>query len=330
MTGYPEIAQATMEQLDTLGPLLRGYPYLAYRSLRDVTSTELADVAVATIEATLRSDDDNAAYVAMDGATPVGVSGLRLLPWDTQLFKKKMAMVSPLLATGSYDQQAAILGALLSRINGRCRHLKIEHLSIRIDASDVACRHALEADGFRLMDTLITYWFDFAATPMHSVDYPFPIREQTERDIEPIVDLARQSFVNYVDRFHSDPTLANTDCDELYARWARNSCYRLVADWVSVAEAEGEVVGFSTRKYHREVQAFLRRSFGEIVLTCVSSRARRGGVYTSLNHEGLRWFHGKVDIAQVMTQLENVAVQRAMTGLGFKPVGARHTFHKCF
>ena len=318
------------DTLRTLGPLVIAYDYKPYHYFGSFRDEYLADFVLEELDAYLEPRQGNYAYVAREGTKAVGLVALRLLPWDKRIFKKEMATIDYLIAIGSYAEKANILASLLSRVSDTCRALKVEHLSIRVDSADLSCIHALEDAGFRLMDTLVTYCFDFDKSALGARDYPYAIREQAERDIEQVVGLAMLSFRDYIDHFHSDPTLDNQACDELYVEWARNSCLGVVADRVSVAEDDVGVVGFATSKSHRNVSRFTGRKLGEIVLGCVSPKVRGGGVYTSLIHEGLCWFHNKVDFVQVVTQINNTYVQRAWSSLGFRLIGSRSTFHKWY
>ena len=326
----PNIEHLSVGVLKTLRPLMAAYEYMPYHCFSGLRNEQLSDFVLEELHAYLESPESNYGYLAREGADAVGLAVLRLLPWDKRIFKKEMAAVDYLMALGSYAEKVSVLSSLLSRVDNKCRDLKIEHLSIKVDTADLSCIHALEKAGFRLMDTLVTYCFDFDKSALGARDYPYAIREQAQEDTEPIVALARLSFQEYIDRFHLDPTLDNQDCDELYGEWARNSCLGVVADRVSVVEDDAEILGFATSKLHRKVNRFTDRRIGEIVLVCVSPKVRGGGVYTSFIHEGLCFLHNRVDFVQVVTQINNTHVQRAWNNLGFRLIGSRSTFHKWF
>lgn len=323
-----DVESLTLDTLQMVKPIITIYEYKPYRYIRGTKNDQLNNFVMGELKAQLQLPQDNYAYLVKDGAEAVGLATLRMLPWDKQIFAKEMAAIDYLMAIGNYEERVSILDGLLSKLITRCKDLKIEHLSCRVDTADLVCIHALEEAGFKLMDIIVTYCFDFAKSSLKELEYPFRIRSQEEEDIEPTVALSKLSFQNYIDRFHSDPTLDNQSCDQLYAEWARNSCVGLVADQVFVAEDNGKIVGFSTCKFHKEVNRFIDHKIGEIVLVCVSPKARGSGVYTSFIHHGLRWFREKVDFVQVVTQINNTFVQRAWSNLGFRLIGSRSTFHK--
>jgi len=323
-----DIEHLEIDGLKTLRPLLEAYEYKPYHYFRGLKNEQLSDSILEQLNSHLQSPDGSNAYLARREIELVGLANMRLLPWDKQIFAKDMAAIDYLMAIGNYKERVSILNGLLSKLIKRCKDLKIEHLSCRVDTADLACINALEEVGFKLMDIVVTYCFDFAKSSLKELEYPFRIRSQEREDIESIVALSKLSFKNYIDRFHSDPTLDDQSCDQLYAEWARNSCLRLVADQVFVAEGKGKIVGFSTCKFHKEVNRFIDHKIGEIVLVCVSPEARGSGVYTSFIHHGLDWFRTKVDFVQVVTQINNTFVQRAWSNLDFRPIGSRSTFHK--
>ncbi len=329
MKGW-SIKELEVSDLKIVRALLDSYQFKPYHYLGQLRNEQLADFTCDELAGALSLAEDNFTYLLCDRERALGLVMLRLLPWDRQIFGKEMASIPYLIAMPNQDEEVQIKAVLLSRLIDKCRELGIEHLSARVDAADLPSIHALEEAGFRLMDTLIIYSFDFDRDLVKEIKSPFQIRSQEERDVESVVSISSLCFHNYIDRFHSDPTLDDENCDRMYAEWARNSCQGVVADQVFVAEIKGQVVGFATCKFHTEVNRFIDRRIGEIVLVCVSPEVRGHGLYTGFIHHGLYWFQGKVDYVQVVTQINNTYVQHAWAALGFRPVGCRVTFHKWF
>ena len=324
------IERLEKDDLTIVKRLVQVYEYKPYRYFPGLRNKELSDFVTEELYAYLQCPESHFAYLAKEGKTAVGLAVLRLLPWDKRIFGKEMATMDYLIAIGNYQERIGVLNGLLSRLFNLCVELKIEHLSVRIDTGDLPSMHALEGTGFKSMDTVVSYCFDFAKSSIEELKYPFRIRSHREDDVESILALSRLSFKDYIDRFHSDPTLDNRNCDELYVEWARNSCLGLVADRVTVAENDKAILGFATSKFHEKVNRFTDHKIGEIVLVCVSPNVRGRGVYTSFIHEGLCWFNKKVDFVQVVTQINNIFVQRAWSNVGFWLIGSRSTFHKWF
>jgi len=323
-----QIENLQISSLSDVRPLVESCEYKPYHHYTWIENTQLSDFVIEELKTHIQSNHNLGAYLAHVQGKVVGLGTLRFLPWDTQIFSKKMAMTQHLIATGTYEERAGILNALVKKLIERAHDAGVKHLAIKADTADTSCIHSVGGQDFKLMDVLVVYSFDFSKSQLGEMKYSLKIRGQEEGDVESVVDVSRSSFHNYIDRFHSDPTLDDQQCDTLYAEWARNSCLRLVADYVTVAEDDGEVVGFATSKMHKGINEFIDRKLGEIVLVCVSPKARGGGLYTSFIHQGLEQFRGKADVVQVVTQINNIAVQRAWSNLGFRLIGSRCTFHK--
>ena len=94
-----------------------------------------------------------------------------------------------------------------------------------------------------------------------------------------------------------------------------------------VAEVDGRIGGFLTLEIKHRQNAVVRTRFAEGVLAGVAPWTRGKGVYTSLLAGCLPWFAEHCDIGLVVTQVDNVAVQNAWAGLGYRLVQGKYTFH---
>ncbi len=309
------------------------YPYKPYRYLRDVEDAQLVDLITQQIEETLQSNSLGQMQVCRCQGQHAGMAALRFLPWDSRIFRKKMARVEHLIAVGTYGQKLDILDGLISRLVVECENNGVEHVSARVDASDLPCIHALEQNGFRVMDVLVTYYLDLSLSPATKMGYTCTIREQTPDDIETVVSLAREAFHGYLGRFHTDPHLHNDRCDELYAEWVRNSCLRTAADYVAVAELAEQIVGFATFAQHKHINTVTGTCLVEPVLIAVSPVGRGRNVYTSFVAHGIQWAQRVCSPTTstglfIKTQIGNIAVQRAWCNLGLRPAASHVTLHK--
>lgn len=329
----------SIEPLEThtvqaIRPLIEAYGYKPYNYLRGLSNEQLSNFVLEEINKCLGLADGSYIYLARKGREVVGLVVLRLLPWDKQIFKKEMAAIDYLIAIGSYEDRINIADSLLSKLSDKCKDLKIEHLSIRLDTADLPCIHILEGAGFKLMDILVTYCFDFSKPYNKDSKYSCNIREQEVKDIGTVASITKISFQNYIDRFHSDPTLDDENCDQLYVEWAKNSCLRNVADQVVVAEMNGEVIAFATYKLHKRISYLSGLKVFEVgELIAVSPKGRRGGIYTSLVKYGMDWSFeqsSEPDMTRfiIKAQVGNTSVQRAWSNLGLKLCGSQVTFHK--
>ena len=79
--------------------------------------------------------------------------------------------------------------------------------------SDTDIIHALESNGFLLMDTLLNFVFDCRAG--RSNDRPqqmpegFVLRLATSSDVELLAQVAHSSFAGHFGRFHADPRIGH-------------------------------------------------------------------------------------------------------------------------
>lgn len=200
-----------------------------------------------------------------------------------------------------------------------------QHLTCKTDPGCKPLMHGLESKGFLLVDTLVTYQFDFAKASFPSMVHRCEIRESREDELDRLKDMTRKAFK--IDRFHSDPALSNELCDTYYTQWLENS-YHGFADKMFSAYLNGELVGFITGKYV-EAEDSVRP-----VLAAVSEKARGFGVYTSMIYEIMCWAREKAkqnpDVKGLLvgTQVNNLAVQKAWINLGYTVYGSTHVFQR--
>lgn len=196
-----------------------------------------------------------------------------------------------------------------------------DHLSAKIDCKDLELCNYLLSKGFYIVDTLVSYVFDYTKSDIPNLEYAkdISISSVETNDIETISQIAYHSFFN--DRFHNDPNLDNDLCNLYYENWIRNSCNGF-ADMVLVGKDESNnILGFGTGKYYDEKHSAL-------VLNAVTEYARGKGVYTAMIYEAIKFFQGKSDYLTLGTQINNYAVQKAWNRLGFKIFESKYVLHK--
>jgi ribosomal protein S18 acetylase RimI-like enzyme len=233
----------------------------------------------------------------------------RYLDWDSERFGFPAARL-----------ESGLDGDRLPGIVNECRRAGIRHLTARCDARDLATVHALEAQGFQLLDGIQTFALDFvdAALPKPG---PVAVRTLLDSDYAQVFAIARAAFV--YDRFHADAALGPGVADRVNADWVENCCRGVMADAVYVAEENGAVLGFVTCKMETP------RRTGVIGMVATHGLARRRGVARGITSEALRWFFrsGAMRV-EVGTQLANIPAARLYCGFGFRPVAVALTFRK--
>lgn len=196
-----------------------------------------------------------------------------------------------------------------------------DHLSIKLDCSELELCNYLLSKGFYIVDTLVSYVFDYEKNKIPEISYnqDIQINDVEREDISLISDIAYHSFFN--DRFHNDPYLDKEKCNEYYETWIRNSCNGF-ADMVLVGkDRENHILGFGTGKYYDE-------NHSALVLNAVTEYARGKGVYTAMIFEAMKRFKGKSRHLTLGTQINNYAVQKAWNKLGFKIYESKYVLHK--
>lgn len=200
----------------------------------------------------------------------------------------------------------------------------VQMLTIRVDVSDLQRVHALEVAGYQLMDTLVYYRRDLTELP--STRQPtngVTLRQATSVDAASVGNLAREAFAGYMGHYHTDPRLNDTAADAAYVEWAEISTSRVSPDApVLVAEIAQTVAGFLTLR---------RNSLDEmeIVLNAVSPKIHGKGIYTALVTASLALAReAGAERIITSTQINNYAVQRVWSRLGFFHFRSLYTMHK--
>ena len=206
-----------------------------------------------------------------------------------------------------------------------CRDNRATLLIARCRTSELSAVQAMENEGFVLTDTLVYYQRDLAKSPSLPDTGPAVIRPAKKGEEHAVRAVAAEAFKGYFGHYHADERLDSAECDEIYPDWAFRSCVsRDVADEVLVAELDGSVVGFVTLRLNSSEE-------GECVLSGISPRAQRLGIYRSHMIQSMNWCLQKGAAHMVVsTQITNIVVQKVWVRLGFEPSHAWYTLHKWF
>jgi RimJ/RimL family protein N-acetyltransferase len=316
------------QEIELAAPLIRASEFGPYQYLKLIKNADYKGYTFFKLRE-LGDDDQTQFYVVPGNGNIGGLASLKSLPWDEQIFKMKMATIPHLLTSGSYEEQNRIASKLICKIIEECQSREIKHISVRIDNREMAAIHALEENGFKLMDILTYNLLDMNIVPHKTITAPYILREFQSEDIDDIMEVARQGFTDYVDRFHLDPGFSHSHSDDLYAEWARNSCLGY-ADNVFVAEKDKTIIGFITAKIHRDVEEYTKLRLGEIPLVVIPPESRRLGFFPNLVDCCMNWLKHHADMTLAKTLINNFQVQRICQNLGFKLAQTQCTFHKRF
>lgn len=206
-----------------------------------------------------------------------------------------------------------------------CEENAVEFSIIRVNVNHLDMVQKLEDEGYRLMDTLVYYVFQFDKKSIPSDSNNHVLRSIIPQDLEAVTAIAQDSFKGYYGHYHADPRLPKDKCDAVYIDWASNSVRsREMADDVLVVVGEKDLDGFATLRMNSPQE-------GEGILFGVAPHAQGKGIYQSMMIGGMNWARGKGASQMVVsTQVTNVAVQKVWARLGFEMNRAYYTLHKWF
>jgi ribosomal protein S18 acetylase RimI-like enzyme len=267
---------------------------------------------------------------ARQGEELIGVGVLQKLAWDSAIYGFEIAALRYLLVKGSQSAQLETAANVVRRAQEECRRRGIRTLFTRTRTEGLPKVHALESDGFQIMDTLITHAFDTANGRLNSSPKgDLVVRDYVKADEDDLLEIGRQAFQverTVANHFQADPQLPKEGSDRLYHEWIRNALNGR-DDFAVVAEVEGKTAGFVTCKAYGEIKAAIGLDIGTISVGGVSPWARGRGVYTALIWNAVQRLASRVRFVEVGTQISNHYVLRAWSKLGFRLVSTSHTLH---
>jgi RimJ/RimL family protein N-acetyltransferase len=213
----------------------------------------------------------------------------------------------------------------LADVNATAVAANVQMITARVDVGALDRIHALEADGYRLMDTLVYYarpLEDLPAAPVLAKDVS--MRLAVPADAPRVAEVARDAFQGYFGHYHADPRLDNAAADAAYVEWAETATAQCGSkEPVLIVENKtAGVVGFATMRLNSKDES-------EGVLFGIHPNAQGGGLYSAFiieaMHEGQNLGTSRMIVS---TQINNYAVQRVWARLGFTHCRSLYTFHK--
>jgi dTDP-4-amino-4,6-dideoxy-D-galactose acyltransferase len=222
----------------------------------------------------------------------------KLQDFDTNLFGFKTAKIISLTDESVVE--------LLGELKGK----NIVYATYRLKASDFSSIHALEKNGFLLVDgTLALELSEYKADESSE-----NIRLAELNDISALRQLAGNVFSGT--RFYVDPVILKEKADELYATWIENAVKGIAADSVLIWEENEKILGFVT----------LQKK-GHIDLIAVSKDAQGKGIGRKLVQATFKYFKDwGVKTIALETQTTNIAALRTYQACGFKITNAFLTY----
>lgn len=291
------------------------YPYLPYSYIRGTLTRE--EMRKLFINEAMKDINNNSvkAIVIIEDGDIVGHSRISRVDWDSKFFGVEIYKLSVFWT--AYDSHQ-LYSILLSEIYRFCNNKKADLIQANLYLDDISKIQFLENEGFYLVDAHCTYICDFSKHKIPKISYePHILREYKESDSKILIEIAEKSFL--IDRYHSDLKLSNHKCNAFYSSWTINSCKGEIADHVVVVEKEGEPVGYMTYVYYGNFNRTINTNLGGFILSAVTPKARKEGIYSKMIHYGMKWLGEKgTNYATLGTQINNISVQRSWLKFGFK------------
>lgn len=231
----------------------------------------------------------------------------QLQAFDTEIFGFKTAKIEHIDNTDPNNIVEIVKQLILD-----LRKNNIEYSSYRLPAHDTPVIHALEGQGFVLVDAMLG--LEKILDQNIQVHDKYPIRPAKIKDLKQLSDMVRGLFLQT--RFYQDPIIPAAKADIIYQRWVENSVKGSQADHVLVWEENGMIQGFITLK-----------NTGHIPLIGVDKNAQGKGIAKKLISSAENFLIEKnTTVVQLETQLINLPAIRAYLSSGFKPVSSSMTF----
>lgn len=227
-------------------------------------------------------------------------------PFDSKIFGFKVAKILPIDdARGSRD-----LDQRIKKLIKDLRKNTFTYATYRVEANNFPLIHALEKNGFILVDGLINLELKIGEVVPEKTN---EVRKATYKDRKSLENLASSSF--YLNRVFNDPIIPKSKANKFYRKWMDNSLAGYAADVVLVWDENG-IQGFTTLEKE-----------GHIPLTAVSQEVRGKGIAKKLTKATFPYFKKwKAKKILIETQVGNIPALRAYQSCGFRIINSHLTF----
>jgi ribosomal protein S18 acetylase RimI-like enzyme len=253
-------------------------------------------------------------------------------PWDSEITGRRIGTVEHLAVTRGDPAAAEILHELIVELTRSLADRGTQCMVCKVECNEMAVIHALEQQGFLLMDTLQDFVFDFSRTPIDKIDLPrrderLKIRRAEPADLPALMTINEKAFADYFGRYHADPQMPPGTGTKIYTEWVR-SAFQGWADWILVAEVDGNIAGYGLWRKPLKTEAKNSLRIAHYDLGATDPEFRGRGLRTTLTLEGMGIAR---DFAQYLigpVHIRNYPAQHTLHKLGWRISGARHSFHK--
>jgi hypothetical protein len=260
------------------------------------------------------------------GGTLIAAGLLEHLPWDSKHFGLAMGRIGSLVA---HPEHATVgtFDLLVAWLLDRAEEAGLDHLAAKVDGAELTTLQTLEARGFRLVDCLVTYFYDCHRDPPPPMKQLGTIRDYEPSDRDAILAIAERMLGEYGGRFAFDPWLPRDAVRRFYVEWARNACAGSMANRLLVGERRGRLVGFlGYRMQPRPLQGLEVRIAGQGISAVLPEGT---GLYPALLARAIVVDRIVMyDFAEFDTPIQNILTQRIFHRMGFHFARSKYTLHR--
>jgi len=302
---------------------------LPYRFLPDIPRARVEGFVLESLTARLTAPKSGVLAGRL-GEVLTGIVAYEPLPWESNILGRKAASLSPILGSTASGLTDTSLGKIIAKAINCIRADGGELITTKTYTTDMLAIHALETQGFQLMDTVVEPTFRLPGISM-PVSGPCPagfsIRFANKSDIADLRSVSAAAFSRHFGRFHADPRIGPETATRLYEDWIQ-ACVEGWADWTLLAEHQGRIAGFGVWKKPSAAEFRYHLSVGNYNFGAIHPDYQRLGLFKYLTSEGMRLLQGEADYIVGPTHVHNLPIQRGLLKLGWQISDSRHSFHK--
>ena len=251
----------------------------------------------------------------------------RFLPWDSQVLGCPSGSVGGLWAEGCYAEQRHRLETVLNACIADAEDHGVKFLSVRLPEGALAALHAVEAVGFRVIESFLTFGRKTDGEISFNGRSDCHVRLAQPDEMETVAAIAYRAFESF--RLRVDPQIPESRARHSRREWVRNG-FKGRAEAIYVAESGHHLVGFALlrSKVSRRLSERSTEKIGEIELIAVDPAFHGRGIGKALVAEAIRHYQGKISKIQVGTQAKNLRAIGLYTRMGFSIIRSELSFHR--
>lgn len=305
---------------DEIQEIAKGTEYKPYAYFKEI-SCERLDSYLARFLARRCVANETTVIMARTGSVSAGVAVLEHLPWDTQHFGRRCGRIEVFAAEGGYSLQWEVADCLLQGLLDCAKEQRYGFLWAKCNAGFSALIHALEGNGFRLMDCELTL--------IHSATLPADTGGGYYSRVtrkEPVPGLEQLGTIFRYSRFHSDPKISRDQADGLWQKSILDQCEGF-ADEVVILYDNAEPIAFVSCKDDELSSEVFPEKVRSFFLVGVSPKHQGRGAGRTLMHAALERSLAQTTLIQVETQSRNEGGLALYQKSGFRIAASRFSFH---